>query len=254
MDGLEGIDGLDYFSRYKPAAEKAKYEAEKRGYMFPQTSIESEVSLNQKQSTEKSFEKIKVSESSREVPDYKKMAKELGVEEEVIRAIVSVESSGSGFTKEGGPVLRFEGHQFKKYLTENDFDVAKLEKVNSDLIYDYSKSKSKKHGGFQYEKAMKIDQESTMMATSYGAFQIMGFNFEASGFESVERFVKAQSTTAGQVKAFINFVKSNPKRLEAMKDKDFAEFARLYNGEDYAKWNYDIKMQKSYNKLIKKEK
>jgi hypothetical protein len=37
-----------------------------------------------------------------------------------------------------------------------------------------------------------------------------------------------------------------------MKDKDFSEFARLYNGENYADWNYDTKMQNAYNKLIKK--
>ncbi len=30
LDGLEGIDALDYFSRYKPAAARAKYEAEKK--------------------------------------------------------------------------------------------------------------------------------------------------------------------------------------------------------------------------------
>ncbi|MCB0482670.1 MAG: DUF3380 domain-containing protein, partial [Flavobacteriales bacterium] len=185
-------------------------------------------------------------------PDYNAMAKELGVDKNVLKAIASVESSGSGFTEDGKPVVRFEGHKFKKYLKENGFDVAKLEKENPDLIYGYSESKSKNHGYSEYEKAMKIDPESAMMATSYGAFQIMGFNYEAAGFDSVEAFAKAQSTTAGQVKGFINFAKSNSKRLQAMKDKNFSEFARLYNGEDYAEWKYDTKMQNAYNKLIGK--
>ena len=90
------------------------------------------------------------------------------------------------------------------------------------------------------------------MSTSYGAFQIMGFNYEASGYDNIDDFVKAQNTTKGQVEAFVEFAKSSASRLQAMKDKDFTEFAKLYNGESYKDWNYDIKMQNAYNKLIKK--
>ena len=184
-------------------------------------------------------------------PDYEKIAKKLGVEKEVVQAIATVESSGSGFYKNGNPKVRFEGHWFRKYQKGKD-NFSTLQKDNSDIIYPYSKSSSKKHGSAEYQKALKLDSESAMLSTSFGAFQIMGFNFKAAGHESVKDFVDAQKTTAGQVESFMSFISSNKAMLKAMKDKDFAKFAELYNGPDYAVNKYDTKMKNLYNKLKKK--
>ncbi|WP_162555843.1 LysM peptidoglycan-binding domain-containing protein [Reichenbachiella versicolor] len=214
-----------------------------------QRNFEAELNISP-QKFEKKETKEKV-EADTSKPDYAKIAKKLGVEKEVVQAIATVESSGSGFYKNGNPKVRFEGHWFRKYQKGKE-NFSQLQKDNSDLIYPYSDSSSKKHGSAEYEKALKLDSESAMLSTSFGAFQIMGFNFKAGGYDSVSDFVEDQKTSAGQVEAFMNFIASNKAMLKAMKEKDFAKFAKLYNGPDYKVNKYDTKMENLYNKLKKK--
>ncbi|WP_426772988.1 N-acetylmuramidase domain-containing protein, partial [Pseudomonas aeruginosa] len=40
--------------------------------------------------------------------------------------------------------------------------------------------------------------------------------------------------------------KTNPAIHKALKSKDWAEFARRYNGPDYKKNNYDVKLAEAY--------
>jgi RHS repeat-associated protein len=183
--------------------------------------------------------------------NYRLIATKLGIDSNVAKAVATVESSGSGFYEDGSVKIRFEGHKFKKYLKESGADVDGLAKNNSDVIYSYKESITKKHGVEQLKKASKIDSKSALLSTSYGAFQIMGFNYKLAGFNSVEEFVKSQSTYEGQVNAFLNFVSNNPVLLKALKEKDFTTFAKNYNGESYEDNNYDIKMKEYYEELSK---
>ena len=182
--------------------------------------------------------------------DYKALAKKLGLEENVIKAVVAVESGGSGFTKEGDVKIRFEGHKFMKYLKGKGQDVEQLKKDGySEVIYSYDEASKHKHGQKAFDKAAGLDKTSAMMSTSYGAFQIMGFNYKTAGYNSVEEFVEAQNTNVGQIEAFMNFISSSPAMMKALKDKDFAKFAELYNGPKYEDNKYDTKMQENYDKL-----
>jgi len=185
--------------------------------------------------------------------DYKKIGDKLGVEPAVVEAVSSVEASGGGFLKDGRVKLRFEGHQFLKYLRANGSDVVSLQEKYPNLLYGYSKqnTKDKPHGYDAYNAAIGIHSESAMMATSYGAFQIMGFNYNAAGFKSVEAFVAAQGTNAGQVESFMTFVSKNPILMKALKNLDFTKFANTYNGSSYKDNNYDAEMQKKYDEIKK---
>lgn len=183
--------------------------------------------------------------------NYRLIATKLGIDSNVAKAVATVESADAGFYKDGSVKIRFEGHKFKKYLKESGLDVDGLVKDNSDIIYSYGERESKKHGVKEFEKASTIDSKSAMMSTSYGAFQIMGFNYKLAGFNSVEDFVKSQSTYEGQVNAFLNFVSNNPVLLKALKEKDFTTFAKNYNGDSYKDNNYDTKMAKYYEELCK---
>jgi hypothetical protein len=55
--------------------------------------------------------------------DYDALGKQLGVSPAAVYAVSSVESSGSGFTKSGKVVIRFEGHQFRKTMRNKGFDI-----------------------------------------------------------------------------------------------------------------------------------
>ncbi len=182
--------------------------------------------------------------------DYDKIAKKLGIDSNVAKAITKVESSGSGFYEKGGVKIRFEGHQFKKHLKLKGVNIKSLlEKGYDDIIYNYSEINNKKHGLKQYQRALEVNPECAMMATSYGAFQIMGFNYESAGYSSVEEFVKDQKTYNGQVKAFLNYVSTEKVLLQAMKEKDFTKFAKHYNGPDYEVNQYDVKMKKYFKEF-----
>jgi len=48
------------------------------------------------------------------------------------------------------------------------------------------------------------------------------------------------------LKAFIKFLLGSPKRLAAIRNKDWPSLARYYNGPDYAKFRYDTKLATAY--------
>lgn len=90
--------------------------------------------------------------------------------------------------------------------------------------------------------------DRTMLATSYGAFQIMWFNHKVCGFDTVESMVDAMKTPQGQLKAFAGFIEGNPRIHQALKAKNWAVFAHGYNGPAYKQNNYDNKMAAAYKK------
>jgi N-acetylmuramidase len=88
------------------------------------------------------------------------------------------------------------------------------------------------------------------MAPSWGKFQILGSNHKACGHATVQSFVKAMTTSEREhLRAFATFVAANPAMLTALRQKDWAGFAKRYNGPDYAKFNYDQKMRDAYRKF-----
>lgn len=97
------------------------------------------------------------------------------------------------------------------------------------------------------EKAIAIHRKAALLSASYGAFQIMGDNYAMCGFDSVENFYKAMNESEKkQLEAFILYAK-NRGVIQPLKDKDWKEVARLYNGPDYAKNKYDEKFKDAYN-------
>jgi hypothetical protein len=75
----------------------------------------------------------------------------------------------------------------------------------------------------------------------------MGDNFIAAGFSSSHEFVKAMTRSEeAQLRAFVSFVLSRGTMAEALRQKNWAAFARAYNGPGYAKNQYDTKLAASY--------
>lgn len=99
---------------------------------------------------------------------------------------------------------------------------------------------------------MTLNSTEALKSTSWGRFQIMGFNYRASGFSNVGEFVRTMfSSERKQLDAFVNFVKHKglEKHLLAL---NWAEFAKGYNGSKYADNQYDTKLQKAFEKYDKK--
>ncbi|TFY94543.1 DUF3380 domain-containing protein [Pseudomonas nabeulensis] len=186
--------------------------------------------------------------------DFQSAATQLGsgISVNIIKAFATVESGGrSGFGPAKLPVIAFEGHLFRKY-TKHIYDQA-----HPLLSYPYKKkagpqwqtnNKDQTKAWETMATAFALDQEAALKSASWGMFQIMGFNFASCGYKTVFEFSAALKVNAGnQLKAFLGFCSKSPALMKAMKAKDFTGMARNYNGEDYG--NYDVLMQKAYEKL-----
>ncbi|WP_150539442.1 N-acetylmuramidase family protein, partial [Actinobacillus vicugnae] len=192
---------------------------------------------------------------------YELLAKELGVEKEVLKAVAEVESRGEGFINVNGvrkAKILYERHYMyrllrdeKNYSTEH---LTKLVNEDQDII---NKRMSEKYGTslYQYtrlEKAKKIDNYSAIKSCSWGRFQVMGIYYDKGGYVSPSEFERAMHLCdLQQFVYFKNYLKKvAPSIIPAMKSKDWARIARIYNGPDYSKNQYDIKMKSAYNKYI----
>jgi len=84
------------------------------------------------------------------------------------------------------------------------------------------------------------------LATSYGSFQIMWFNYKRCWYSSIDAFVKEvmnpnyEIRRRAQIESFVNFIKSDSELWNAMKNKDWQTIAKKYNGPAYRINNYDI--------------
>lgn len=177
--------------------------------------------------------------------DIAECAKLLGVPENVVRAVVKVEANGKAFNSDGTPVIAWEPHIFYRYLPKDKRHQA----VSAGLahpkwgVLPYLSSQSARYRHLR--RAMTIDRDAALQACSWGAPQIMAFNYKTAGFSSLNNFVEAMKTSAGeQIKAMARFIKNNNAMHAALRRQDWHGFARRYNGSGYTKNRYAAKLER----------
>lgn len=176
--------------------------------------------------------------------DYQNAAQRLGVNVATVKTVTKVESDGSGFLSSGRPKILFERHLF--------YDV-----TNGEFADGYPDICNYNPGGYKggevewdrLNNAARLDRAAALRSTSWGLFQILGENFELCGFSSVEAYVMTVNRSEGeQLKAFVSFVINND-LVQYVRDRDWAQFARYYNGPDFAINQYDIKLAAAYEEF-----
>lgn len=174
--------------------------------------------------------------------DFALAADALGCQVAAIRAVCAVEAPRGGFLSTGEPTILFERHIFSRQ-TGRRFD--KTYPAISNLQPGGYLGGAAEHA--RLGDAAKLDREAALKAASWGKFQIMGFNFAACGFATLQSFINAMyDSEAAQLKAFVGFIKASPGLLRAIQAQDWTTFARLYNGADYAKNKYDTKLAQAF--------
>jgi N-acetylmuramidase len=180
--------------------------------------------------------------------DFARAAQELNVEVAAIRAVAEVEAAGAGFLPDGRPSVLFEAHIFHKHskgahANAKDRNGKKLSSPNWNRAL-YSAPGAAQHD--RIEDAAKLNWDAAHKAASWGTFQILGENHKAAGHETVKGFVDAMhSGASAHLDAFVSFILAN--RLDgALRTKNWASFARGYNGPAYAQNAYDKKMAAAY--------
>lgn len=176
--------------------------------------------------------------------DFRDAAAALGCEVAAIRAVCQVEAPKGGFNPDGTPATLFEGHKFYKY-TAGKFAVKA-----PDLCFKvwtrahYGKTWQQEQARLQ--RAMALDREAALKSASWGKFQIMGFNHFLVGYDTIQKFVTAMyQGEREQLLAFVRYVQTAG-LAPALRRRDFAGFARGYNGPAYAHNDYHGKMAAAF--------
>jgi hypothetical protein len=174
-----------------------------------------------------------------------------GVQSAMIRAFAEVESGGkSGFGPSGLPIIAYEGHWFRKYTK------GKYDKSHPLLSYPYKKkagpewqanNKDQDRAWKTLNAAMDLHHGAALMSSSWGMFQVMGFNYATCGFATVDDFVaKMKAGEEGQLDAFVGFCLKTRGLRKALADKNFVDCAKIYNGKDYG--DYDKRIERAFKK------
>ena len=185
--------------------------------------------------------------------DFTQVAELLGCEPAALKAVQQVETGGrGGFFSPGRPAILFEGHIFWTQLKKRGSNPEDYVKGNENIIYPKWEKGHYKGGIGEYdrlEQARKINREAADASASWGMFQIMGFNYAACGEESIESFVRSMCESEfKQLLLTANFIKKNSQMLQALQARDWAVFAKCYNGPAYAQNRYDVKLEAAYQK------
>jgi hypothetical protein len=177
-------------------------------------------------------------------------ARRLDVPLACVLAVNEVESGGAGFLANDKPKTLFERHVFFRQLSAAKFDVAVLAQRYPNLI-------DPRPGGYvggtaehqRLAQARAIDDTCALESASWGLFQIMGYHWKALGYESVQQFATLMAIGEGaQLDAFTRFILSEPDLHRALKARKWASFARRYNGPDYERNLYDVKLARAYER------
>lgn len=173
-------------------------------------------------------------------------AHEIGCEEAVLHAVIAVETGRNGFDEKGRPKALFEPHIFYRLLDGGKRRAA----IHSGLAYQKWGMRPYPRDSYpRIAAACRIDEECALQATSWGLPQILGHNHEIAGYGSAAEMVRAFCESEDlQLAAMARFIVGN--RLDtALKSKDWAAFAKGYNGPAYTKQGYHTRLAKAYADL-----
>lgn len=169
------------------------------------------------------------------------LATKYGLSFAALKAVIEVESGGTGFHPATGRIIiQFEPHWFRRLF---------LKWRNSIGIWNSNAVENQTKEWEAFNDAFRRNQNAAMQATSVGLMQVMGFHWKLLGFKSVgEMWDYAKVNEANQVDLGLRFIKSNKRMYQALQRNDFETFAYFYNGQQYKKFNYHTRMLNAYNK------
>lgn len=191
--------------------------------------------------------------------DYREVAEMLGVETAAIKAVVDIEAGKQhqGFFAPGKPLVNFDLSMFRQHARRNGINLSRYSRTHAVV---FSSPNARRYGSTQAAQqerlrtARTIDNKTAVQGTFWGMFQIGGFNWKICGCESIDEFVERMSRSErDQLELFAEFIK-NSGLLPALKSKNWAAFARRYNGASYASRGYHTRMAAAYARHKKLEK
>ena len=166
-----------------------------------------------------------------------------------IKAVAEVETGKrGGFDAQGRPTILFERHWFHR-LTGGAYDEA-YPRISNRKWGGYGRY-SEQHG--KLELAASLNREAALKSCSWGAFQVMGFNFELAGHKTLQGFVNAMyRSKADHLRAFVAFL-MNRRLDDELRRHDWRGLAHGYNGPKYEENQWHTKMARAHARFILEE-
>lgn len=168
----------------------------------------------------------------------------------VLWSVLTVESRGFGFLSDRRPKVLFERHIFfretgGRYAGEAPDLCAK---GGGGYI----------GGGAEYDRIARaltlcrrdgLGDEPALRSASWGLGQVMGFNAIGAGFANAADMVaKMCQSEAAQLSGMAGFIRSEGLHAR-LRARDWTGFARRYNGADFWKNQYDVKLRGAFEKF-----
>ena len=183
--------------------------------------------------------------------DFARAATRIGCDEAAIRAVTFVEARGNGFDTKRRPVMLPERHVFYRNLS----GAKRAAAVKAGLAYpkwrpgNYPETQDARFR--LLEEMMAIDEGAGLKACSWGLGQVLGENFAMCGFASPQALVlKCLEGEGGQLDVMMAFIRGAG-LADALRRKDWVDFARGYNGKGFRENEYDVKLARAYARFQK---
>lgn len=175
--------------------------------------------------------------------DLPRIGASIGVGEDEIHAILDVESSGSGFDKEGRPKALYEPH----VAYRNCEGALRFKLVRAGLAYPkWGERPYPKDSYARILAVQAIDEDVALRATSWGLGQILGENYLSAGYGSpADMVVDFCNSEAAQLEGVVNFIKSKG-LAAALREHNWEKLARGYNGASEAIHGYHTKLSAAF--------
>lgn len=189
------------------------------------------------------------------VSDLQWAAKELGCELAAIKAVDRIESNGDGFNNDGTLKIRYERHIMARRLKKRGLTtLLELAQKHLRFLVDGKPIYTNSVQSVEHDKlnqAAGLNRNAAYESISMGRYQIMGFHAELLGYKNAEEMFKDFSKgERQQLEGFVKFIKADRSLQGALIRKEWAAFARGYNGPSYAKNQYDVKLNDAYHTFL----
>ena len=171
--------------------------------------------------------------------DFFQLCQEFNLSYAQLKAVDAVESGGKGFDAITGKIIiQFEPGWFRRkspYTPSGKWSLNGVERQKEEWL--------------AFNDAYAKNSNAAMESTSIGRMQVMGFHYKLLGFKSVgEMWDFAKKSEANQIRLGLMFIRSNAKTYKALQNNDWNTFAYYYNGSQYKKFNYHIRLANEYDK------
>lgn len=176
--------------------------------------------------------------------DFIDAAATIGCTVPAIKAVAQVEAPKGGFNPDGTLTTLFEAQHFSQ-LTGHRYD------ASDPLLSSPTWNRALYGRTWQEErarlaKASAIDSVAAIMSTSWGRFQIMGFNHGLCGFRDAADMVNEFATgERAQLFGFVRYIITRG-LADELRDGKWTTFALAYNGPRAMENDYPNNLAKAY--------